>query len=132
MEIPITGFIVHSDDSDSKHSHKLFITSWEGRAVNLHVHPFKGDTSFDMGHYHHYAGVTEPAPSGVPHVHHYYAETSFNNQHLHTIRGTTGPAIRLPGGGHYHHFEGYTTVNGRIPHAHRYSGNTGDEEEYHN
>ncbi|AJS57976.1 YmaF family protein [Paenibacillus sp. IHBB 10380] len=126
MKIPITGFVVHSDDSDFEHSHQLFITSWDGRSV--HVHPFAGDTSFDVGHYHHYAGVTEPAPSGIQHVHNYCAKTSFNDQHTHIIRGTTGPAIQLTGGGHYHPFKGYTTVNGKIPHAHRYSGNTEDEE----
>lgn len=128
MEIPITGFIVHSDDSDSEHSHKLYITSWNGRPA-VHVHPFAGNTSFDVGHYHHYAGVTEPAPSGIDHVHRYHAETSFNDGHSHTIRGTTGPAIPLPGGGHIHRFEGYTTVNGRTPHSHHYYGNTGNEKE---
>jgi len=53
MEIPITGFVVHSNDSESEHSHQLFLTSWDGRPVNVHVHPFKGDTSFDVGHLHH-------------------------------------------------------------------------------
>jgi hypothetical protein len=126
MDIPIKGFVVHSDDSDSAHSHKLYITSWEGRPV--HVHPFSGNTSFDVGHSHHYVGLTELAPSGVQHVHEYYAETSFNDGHTHVIRGTTGPTIPLPSDGHYHYFEGYTTVNGRTPHAHMYRGNTGNEE----
>ena len=129
MEIPVTGFIVHSDDDpndDSNHSHKLYITSWNGRPV--HVHPFAGTTSFDVGHHHQYAGMTEPAPSGVQHVHGYYAVTSFNDGHTHVISGTTGPLIPLPSGGHYHYFEGHTTVNGRIPHTHMYEGNTGDEE----
>ncbi|GIO40637.1 YmaF family protein [Paenibacillus apis] len=127
MEIQVTGIVVHSNDSDSGHSHQLFLTSWDGRPVNVHVHPFEGDTSFDVGHFHHYVGVTEPAPSGVPHVHKYHAQTSFNDQHKHMIRGTTGPAIPLAGGGHYHYFEGYTTIDGRIPHNHRYGGNTGNE-----
>lgn len=126
MEIPITGFMVNAEGSDSPHSHKLYITSWDGRPV--HVHPFSGNTSYDVGHKHHYAGVTEPAPDGVPHVHAYRVETSFNAGHTHIIRGTTGPVIPLPGGGHYHYFEGYTTVSGMIPHKHKYSGNTGNEE----
>ncbi|MEF2965714.1 YmaF family protein [Paenibacillus sp. M1] len=130
MEVPITGFMFHSDGSgpnSNEHQHTLHITSWDGKPVNYHVHPISGDTSYDVGHYHHYAGVTEPAPSGVPHVHHYRLETSFNDQHLHYIRGTTGPAIPLPEGGHYHYFEGVTTVNGRIHHSHRYRGRTGNE-----
>ncbi|GIO64752.1 MULTISPECIES: YmaF family protein [Paenibacillus] len=129
MEIPITGLLIHSEGSGSEHHHSLLITSWDGRPVRVHVHPISGDTSFDVGHYHHYAGTTEPAPSGVPHVHRYHVETSFNDQHVHYIQGTTGPAIPLPGGGHYHDFAGYTTVNGRIPHSHRYGGRTGNEEE---
>lgn len=130
MEVPVTGFVVHSGDSDSDHSHKLFITSWDGRPVNrVHVHPFKGTTSFDVGHCHHYAGEAKPTPSGVPHVHHYCVETSCNEQHKHLIKGTTGPAIPLPRGGHYHRFEGCTTVSGKIPHVHKYCGSTGNEEE---
>lgn len=134
MNKPVKGILFCLNDSasgaSSDHSHKLFITSWDGRPVGLHVHPFSGDTSYDVGHYHHYAGVTEAAPSGVPHVHNYYAETSFNDGHKHLIRGTTGPAFPLQGGGHYHHFEGYTTVNGSTPHSHRYAGNTGNEKSY--
>ncbi|MBE9917664.1 hypothetical protein G8C92_26975 [Paenibacillus donghaensis] len=129
MEIPITGFVVHSNDSESGHSHVLFITSWDGKPVTrTHVHPIAGKTSIDVGHFHHYAGKTEPAPSGVPHVHNYHVKTSFDDQHDHIVKGTTGPAIPLPNGGHYHYFEGCTTINGRIPHAHRYGGKTGDEE----
>jgi len=124
MEIPITGFIV-SNDKESEHSHRLYITSWDGRPV--HVHSFSGVTSFDQGHNHHYAGMTEPAPSGRQHVHHYYAKTSFDDEHIHYIRGTTGPSIALPNGGHYHYFEGQTTMNGRYPHSHMYRGNTGNE-----
>ncbi|CAM3616122.1 YmaF family protein [Marinicrinis lubricantis] len=118
MEIPITGFVVHSNDGDSQHTHKLYITSWNGRVV--HSHPFSGYTSIDNGHKHHYIGLTEAAPSGVPHVHHYYAETSFDDGHTHQIRGTTGPSIPIAGGGHYHYFEGVTTMNGRQPHVHMY------------
>ncbi|MFD3259932.1 YmaF family protein [Paenibacillus lentus] len=127
MEIPVTGFVYHSEEGPgSEHAHKLFITSWNGRPV--HVHPFSGNTSYNIGHQHYYAGRTEPALSGVQHVHNYYAETTFNAGHTHKIRGTTGPAIMLPGGGHYHYFEGYTTVDGSTPHRHHYSGNTGNEE----
>jgi hypothetical protein len=125
MDIPITGFIMHFNDEDSGHSHKLFITSWNGRPV--HVHPFAGITSVDDGHNHQYAGMTEPAPSGVQHVHNYYTETSFNDGHTHIINGTTGPSVLLPNGGHYHYFQGCTTINGMHPHAHMYSGNTGNE-----
>ncbi|WP_197035485.1 YmaF family protein [Paenibacillus sp. UNC451MF] len=125
MEIPITGFIFHSNDSESDHSHKLYITSWDGRPV--HSHPFSGITSFDAGHDHHYAGMTEPAASGVQHTHDYYAVTSLDDGHTHNLRGVTGPAIDFPTGGHYHYFQGFTTVNGRFPHSHRYQGTTGRE-----
>lgn len=126
--IPIKGYIIDTNDSESDHSHKLYITSWDGRPV--HVHPFAGTTSFDVGHDHRYVGLTEPAPTGIPHVHGYYANTSFDDGHSHIISGTTGPAIDLPGGGHIHHFEGYTTVNGRTPHSHMYKGSTGTEDEH--
>ncbi|KPV55177.1 hypothetical protein QJ48_34600 [Paenibacillus sp. A3] len=125
MDIPVTGFVVHSGGEDPHHAHRLYITSWDGRPV--HVHPFSGATTYDDGHLHYYAGMTEPAPSGPRHVHGYYAVTSFNDGHTHTMRGATGPAIPLSGGGHYHYFEGYTTVNGARPHAHAYRGNTGNE-----
>lgn len=126
MEIPVTGFIFHSGDSeDSPHSHRLYITSWNGRPV--HVHDFGGVTSFDMGHRHQYAGRTEPAPSGVQHTHGYFVATSVDDGHTHVIRGKTGPAIPIAGGGHYHPFEGVTTVNGANPHAHHYAGRTGGE-----
>jgi hypothetical protein len=123
--IPVKGYMIHAEDGDSSHSHKLFITSWDGRPV--HVHPFEGITSFDVGHDHHYAGITQPAPNGVPHVHGYCAITSFNDGHDHIIKGITGPVIPVPGDGHIHHFEGYTTINGRTPHAHLYRGTTGNE-----
>ncbi|KIL35438.1 hypothetical protein SD71_14205 [Cohnella kolymensis] len=128
MAIPVTGFIVDEpdDEADSSHSHKLYITSWDGRAV--HVHPFEGTTSFDIGHQHEYAGITEPAQSGVQHAHGYYAVTSFDDGHTHIISGMTGPAIPLADGGHIHYFAGHTTENGRIPHTHVYQGNTGIEE----
>jgi hypothetical protein len=124
-EIAVSGFIVHSGDSDSDHSHKLYITSWDGDPV--HVHGFSGDTCFNDGHSHPYAGWTEPAPTGVPHVHRYFTNTAVVNGHSHVIRGVTGPAIALMGGGHYHHFEGVTTISGSHPHTHSYRGSTGNE-----
>jgi hypothetical protein len=125
MEIPVTGFIIHSSDSnmDSEHSHQLYLTSWNGTPI--HRHHFSGVTSFMGGHDHRYAGTTEPAPTGVQHTHRYFTVTSLNDGHKHEIRGTTGPAIPLPGGvGHYHNFHGVTTVNGDHPHSHKYSGTT--------
>ncbi|MBG9774955.1 YmaF family protein [Brevibacillus laterosporus] len=124
-KIPVTGFLVQSNEFSSEHSHELYITSWNGMPV--HTHPFSGTTSFNDGHDHQYIGVTEPAPTGVPHVHRYYTVTSFDDGHTHVIGGTTGPAIGLPRGGHVHYFEGYTTVNGRRPHSHHYKGTTENE-----
>lgn len=50
MDIPITGLIFHSPNSnlDSEHSHVLYLTSWDGRP--LHKHHFSGVTSFNVGH----------------------------------------------------------------------------------
>lgn len=118
--------VVESDESGTDtHSHEIFLVTWDGRV--LHTHGFSGITSFDVGHRHGYSGITAPAPSGVPHTHAYSTETTFNDGHRHFISGRTGPAISLPGGGHYHFFEGVTTVNGRTPHSHAYSGRTGNE-----
>jgi hypothetical protein len=128
VEIPITGFLHEHDGLGNEHSHALYITSWNGqpyRGPAIHVHPFKGVTSFDAGHNHKYVGVTEPAPSGVPHNHKYCTFTSFDDRHKHLIKGVTGPDIPLPGGGHIHHFKGVTTVDGDPPHTHKYSGETG-------
>lgn len=125
MDIPIQGYVLCSEDPDGRHSHKLYITSWDGRQV--HAHAFSGVTSFDVGHAHEYAGITAPAPTGVPHVYQYATETSFNDGHVHFIRGTTGDAIPIQGGGHYHLFEGFTSVNGMRPHAHAYRGRTDGE-----
>nr|WP_083517019.1 YmaF family protein [Alicyclobacillus shizuokensis] len=113
----------HDETGGAMHSHEMFLVTWDGRI--LHTHGFCGVTSFDVGHRHGYAGVTAPAPSGVPHTHMYSTVTTFNDGHVHSIKGRTGPAIPLPGGGHYHLFEGVTTVNGRIPHHHSYCGKTG-------
>jgi hypothetical protein len=126
MEIPVTGFLYENDDSDSMHSHSIYLTSWDGRPV--HVHHFSGVTTFDVGHNHNYAGETEPAPSGVQHTHRYFTFTTVNDGHSHEIRGVTGPAIPLPNDRHYHEFEGVTTINGRTPHSHRYSGHTSPEQ----
>ena len=120
----VFGVVYHRDghDDDDQHTHQMYLISWDGEA--LHVHNFAGVTSYNVGHRHRYLGTTEPAPSGVPHTHAYYTETSFDDGHRHVIRGCTGPAIPLPGGGHYHLFRGYTTVDGRIPHTHYYCGKT--------
>jgi len=125
MDIPITGFVMGSSDADGHHSHQLYITSWNGTPV--HVHAFAGRTSFNDGHTHDYSSWTAPAPTGVPHVHGYNTVTSLDQGHTHIIQGTTGPAIALPGGGHYHMFEGHTTISGTRPHSHAYSGRTGNE-----
>ncbi|KIL37410.1 hypothetical protein SD71_01755 [Cohnella kolymensis] len=122
MEIPISGFLYEPEGDDPTHTHKLYITSWNRQPV--HSHDLAGTTSFDVGHDHRYAGRTAPAPSGVPHIHAYAAVTTFNSGHLHYIRGVTGPAIPVPGGGHIHQFDGYTTVSGATPHRHHYGGET--------
>lgn len=123
MEKPVCGIVYHLGETDSdSHSHEFFLVTWDGRPV--HIHSFSGVTSFDAGHRHRYAGMTEPAPSGAPHTHLYSTVTSFEDGHTHVIRGRTGGAIPVPGGGHYHVFEGMTTVNGLIPHTHTYSGRT--------
>lgn len=124
MEQPVIGFVYHSGalDSDGQHAHELFLINWDG--VPMHVHEFSGVTSFDAGHRHAYIGTTAPAQSGVSHTHSYYTVTTFDDGHSHVIRGVTGPEIELPGGGHYHVFAGYTTVDGRIPHSHSYRGQT--------
>lgn len=120
MNIPVSGFMYGPGNTDLMHSHRLYITSWDGRPV--HIHEFKGVTSFDDGHSHQYAGTTEPAPSGVPHSHRYFTFTSVDDRHRHRISGMTGPAIPLPNGGHYHEFSGYTTVDDG--HRHIYRGRT--------
>lgn len=122
MEIPVSGYMYHPDDANLMHTHRLYITSWDGNPV--HTHEFRGVTSFDVGHSHRYAGTTEPAPSGVQHTHRFFTFTSVDDRHRHEIRGVTGPAIPLSNGGHYHQFRGVTTVNGSNPHRHRYSGRT--------
>jgi hypothetical protein len=127
MEIPISGIIFSKgSDSNEMHSHQFYLTHYDGRPV--HSHPFSGVTSIDDGHRHAYHGITEAAPTGVPHTHRYYTVTSFEDGHTHVIRGTTGPSIPLPRGGHYHIFEGYTSINGTHHlHYHRYGGATGNE-----
>ncbi|RAP75864.1 YmaF family protein [Paenibacillus montanisoli] len=125
MKIPVTGFIIDSGEDDSLHSHKLFITSWDGSSRQTHIHSISGMTTVNDGHDHQYVNWTAPAPTGVPHTHNYRTVTFVSQGHTHTIQGTTGPAIALPNGGHYHVFEGVTTVDGRNPHSHGYSGRTG-------
>ena len=126
MSNSVFGVVYHPSDSEGdSHSHDIFLIIWDGREV--HVHNFSGSTSFEVGHQHAYAGTTEPAPSGVPHTHRYFTVTSFDDGHTHTIQGVTGPVNPLPGGGHYHFFQGTTTVNGATPHTHAYRGRTSDE-----
>jgi hypothetical protein len=122
ISVPVTGFMYDFDEGGSEHSHNLYITTWDGQPV--HTHEFKGVTSFDVGHDHCYAGITEPAPSGIQHTHRYFTFTTVDDRHKHVIRGGTGPAIFLPDGGHYHEFSGVTSVDGAIPHRHKYSGRT--------
>ncbi len=124
MEIPVSGFMYSSGslDSNGEHTHQLYLTSWNRQPV--HVHEFSGVTSVNVGHRHDYVGTTEPAPSGVEHTHEYMTITSVDAGHRHEIRGITGPGVRIPGGGHFHYFEGVTSVNGDTPHRHAYRGNT--------
>lgn len=126
-EQKVIGFVYDPEPVNGEtHSHEIFLMTWDGR--QLHTHSFSGVTSYDVGHRHSYVGVTAPAPSGVPHTHAYSTVTSFNDGHEHFIRGRTGPAIPLSTGGHIHYFEGTTTINGRTPHSHSYSGKTGNEQ----
>lgn len=120
----VFGIVSHRPQAESgeEHSHEMFLVMWDGTA--LHTHHFSGVTSYDVGHSHSYAGTTAPAPTGVPHTHKYYTVTSRDNGHTHVLEGVTGPDIPLPGGGHYHFFSGYTTVDGAVPHSHAYSGRT--------
>ncbi len=46
-EIPVTGFMVHSPDSNNDHSHILYLTTWDGRP--LHKHNFSGVTHLMLG-----------------------------------------------------------------------------------
>lgn len=126
-EQSVIGIVYEPDDAHSEtHSHEIFLITVDGRP--LHTHGFAGITSLDDGHRHRYSGLTLPAPSGVPHTHAYETITTFDDGHKHLIRGRTGPAIPVPGGGHIHFFRGTTTVNGRTPHYHTYSGQTGNEQ----
>ncbi|SFT09266.1 YmaF family protein [Paenibacillus sp. BC26] len=125
MKIPISGFIFDSGEDDSLHAHKLFITSWDGNPRQVHIHSLSGMTTVNDGHSHQYVNWTAPSPTGVPHVHSYNTVTFVSQGHTHTLQGTTGPAVPLPNGGHYHQFEGFTTVDGRNPHSHGYNGQTG-------
>lgn len=122
----VCGIMYEPEESGPEtHAHEIFLITWDGRV--LHTHGFSGVTSFEVGHRHNYTGITQSAPSGVPHTHAYSTLTSFNEGHEHFISGRTGPAISIPGGGHYHVFEGVTTVNGRTPHRHTYSGGAGND-----
>ncbi|WP_245920922.1 YmaF family protein [Melghirimyces profundicolus] len=62
-------------------------------AANLdhHVHEYRGTTTFDDGHVHHFHGITGP-PIPLP-----------NGSHYHEIQGTTTTAGDTP---HTHHYKG--------------------------
>ncbi|GMA59941.1 YmaF family protein [Alicyclobacillus fastidiosus] len=125
-EQKVYGLVYEPDHSESDtHSHEIYLITWDGRP--LHTHGFCGITTLNVGHRHAYSGFTQPAPSGVPHTHLYSTITTLNDGHRHRISGRTGPAIPLPSGGHIHYFSGITTVDGRTPHTHTYSGTTGNE-----
>jgi hypothetical protein len=51
MEVPVTGLVLHSDDSNSSsnHSHHLYLATWNDLPVSVHIHHFSGATSFDVG-----------------------------------------------------------------------------------
>ncbi|MGG4033903.1 YmaF family protein [Paenibacillus cisolokensis] len=53
MKIPVTGFVMGSGGDDAHHSHKLYITSWNG--IPVHVHAFSGETTVNDGHSHKYS-----------------------------------------------------------------------------
>jgi len=123
MEMPISGYLFGSGArGESDHTHNLYFRTWNGPTI--HVHQISGVTSSVLNHHHHYAGTTEPAPSGMQHTHRYFMFTTISDGHIHEIRGITGPAIPLQNGGHYHEFQGVTNVAGLTPHSHRYSGLT--------
>lgn len=109
------------------HNHRYELVFYDGchpshKHPYPHRHHYEGITSFDVGHQHRLFGATAPAPNVEEHVHAYEGTTTFNDGHVHHFKGVTSEPIPLPGGGHYHTIEGETTVNGRIPHEHSYSG----------
>lgn len=123
MDIPISGYFFELDEAEgSRHTHNLYITTWNGSAA--HVHQISGVTSSVLAHQHHYFGTLEAAPTDIQHIHRYFMYTTVSDGHVHEIRGVTGPAIYLPGGGHYHEFQGETLVAGLTPHTHLYKGIT--------
>lgn len=87
-----------------------------------HSHGYAGATTYNHGHIHHYGGVTDKAPSGVPHTHCIEGATTFNLAHDHKYTTQTGPAINLPDGRHYHCFQ--TRVEFENGHIHYISGYT--------
>lgn len=87
-----------------------------------HSHSYSGTTTYSQGHVHHYGGVTDRAPSGVPHNHYMEGDTTFNHGHHHDYVTRTGPAINLPDGRHYHYFQ--TIVKRADGHIHYIGGYT--------
>lgn len=113
--------------TDGDHQHHFELVYYDGKKLPEHIHPYKGETSYDVGHAHRIYGTTGPGPSVPKHVHKYKGTTTFDDGHVHHYAGVTGPAIPTPDGGHFHLLEGETTVDahpGGIPHAHRYWGIT--------
>lgn len=114
---------IHTTDGFHKHHYELEF--YDAGNHPPHVHHYEGITSYDAGHRHRLAGITDPAPSGVEHVHYYKGTTTFNDGHVHHFAGATGPAIPLSDGRHYHLIEGQTTVDAGPegpPHSHAYQG----------
>ncbi|SIS65840.1 hypothetical protein SAMN05421790_103306 [Kroppenstedtia eburnea] len=58
-----------------KHEFKMVFYEMDGHMAHHppvpHAHPFKGETSFNVGHLHHLAGRTAIAEDTPGHVHHY-------------------------------------------------------------
>ncbi len=67
-------------NDNSGHRHDVYF-----RERLVHAHYLEGVITYDLGHYHLYAGVADFAPSGVQHVHSYIAYTSFDEGHKHFI-----------------------------------------------
>ncbi|MBF7083234.1 hypothetical protein IT084_09635 [Desulfallas sp. Bu1-1] len=90
-----------------------------------HVHVYRNITSVNVRHLHRMGGVTGPTiGSGPGHVHRMAGTTTFYDGHTHKYATVTGPAIPVFPGVHVHRYQGVTTVNGKVPHTHRFSGIT--------
>lgn len=90
--------------------------------MSKHSHSYFGQTTFNDGHIHHFAGVTSKEASGVPHIHSMEGETTYNNEHEHSYSTKTGPVIPVPSGGHMHCYT--TRVEYEDGHIHYIQGYT--------